>query len=81
MADDPIQFREEALAHYQGLEQLDHAVRLISPRAWIVLLTLISLVIALIGWGIWGKISTRVVGRGHSTRRARQCVLRRGAKF
>jgi HlyD family secretion protein len=45
-------------------EQLDHLMQVITPWDWLTLATFGGLVLAGLAWGIWGRVTVTVVGRG-----------------
>lgn len=57
-------FRSQALEALGSPEQLDQLIRVVPPRAWIILSGFYVLLISLIIWGIFGSIPTRVTGKG-----------------
>lgn len=57
-------FRQEALDRLSSPEQLDQLVEVISPKAWIPLVTLGGLAIAGLLWGIFGRLPLSVNGQG-----------------
>lgn len=57
-------FRQVALDRLSSPEQLDQLITVTSPKGWIALLTLGALVLAFVGWGIFGTITTKVNGSG-----------------
>jgi len=61
---DPGIFRDEALKKVSSPDQLDKLMRVTRPRGWIALGALGALLTAVVGWGIWGTVPTRVAGNG-----------------
>ena len=57
-------FRESALERLSSPEQLDQQLQVTSPRGWIALLALWSVLAAVIVWSIVGSVPTREEGRG-----------------
>lgn len=57
-------FRKKALESIGTLDQLDKLIRVTSPHAWIILLTLLALLTIIVIWGFVGSIPTRVEGQG-----------------
>ena len=57
-------FRKDALKKLQDPEQLDTAVRLTSPRGWMVLAVLVVIVFAVIVWSFVGRLPFRSDGMG-----------------
>ncbi|MEW5986218.1 MAG: NHLP bacteriocin system secretion protein [Chloroflexota bacterium] len=55
-------FREASLERLSSPEQLDQLMRATSPKGWLALAALSSLLVAAVLWGIWGTIPTKVVG-------------------
>lgn len=56
-------FRKVALERLSSPEQLDRLVHVITPRAWLVWLSLGAIVFAAMLWSIFGSVSTVVSGR------------------
>lgn len=59
-----LKFRQQALLELHAPDQIDKLIQVVSPRAWITLLSFYLLLISLILWGIFGSIPTRVEGKG-----------------
>jgi HlyD family secretion protein len=57
-------FRKEALEKLQSPEQLDQLLRVVSPNRWPALLMVWALMAAVILWGIFGQVATKVDGSG-----------------
>jgi len=57
-------FRKVALERLSSPEQLDQLVQVTDPRGWLALTGLGALLLAAIGWGIWGSIPTESQGEG-----------------
>ncbi|MGE0449920.1 MAG: NHLP bacteriocin system secretion protein [Vicinamibacterales bacterium] len=57
-------FRKAALDKLASPEQLDQLMRVTSPRAWLALVGLAAVAVAVIVWAIVGTIPTRIVGQG-----------------
>lgn len=57
-------FRKVALERLSSPEQLDQLVQVTDPRGWLALTGLGALLLAAIGWGIWGSIPTEARGEG-----------------
>ena len=57
-------FRQVALDRLSSPEQLDRLITLTSPIGWMALLALAVLLLAIVGWGIFGTVPTRVQGSG-----------------
>lgn len=57
-------FRESALERLSSPEQLDQQLQVTSPRGWIALLALWSVLAAVIVWSIVGSVPTREEGQG-----------------
>ncbi|MGY8998207.1 MAG: NHLP bacteriocin system secretion protein, partial [Alphaproteobacteria bacterium] len=57
-------FRKDALKKLQDPEQLDTAVKLTSPRGWMVLAVLGAIIFAVIVWSIVGRLSFQSDGMG-----------------
>ena len=55
-------FRKTALDRLSSPEQLDVMVRITSPVGWVALLTILSLLLIALAWGIFGNIPTKVMG-------------------
>ncbi|HRA43177.1 MAG TPA: NHLP bacteriocin system secretion protein [Gammaproteobacteria bacterium] len=59
-----LKFRQEALLELHTPDQIDKLIEVVSPKAWIMLLSFYMLLISLIVWVIFGSIPTRVEGKG-----------------
>ncbi len=57
-------FRESALERLSSPEQLDQQLQVTSPKGWIALLALWSVLAAVIVWSIVGSVPTREEGQG-----------------
>jgi HlyD family secretion protein len=57
-------FRESALERLSSPEQLDQQLQVTSPRGWIALLALWSVLAAIMVWSFVGSVPTREEGRG-----------------
>ncbi len=57
-------FRKVSLERLSSPEQLDQLMQITNPRGWIALIALSSILITALIWGIWGRIPTKVVGKG-----------------
>lgn len=57
-------FRKVALERLSSPEQLDQLVQVTDPRGWLALTGLSALLLAAVGWGIWGSIPTEARGEG-----------------
>lgn len=57
-------FRNAALARLSTPEQLDQAIKVTSPAAWLALLTLAVLVVAAIVWSAICTVPEKVTGKG-----------------
>jgi HlyD family secretion protein len=57
-------FRKVSLERLSSPEQLDQMVQVTDPKGWIALAGLGALLLAAVGWGIWGSIPTEVQGDG-----------------
>jgi len=57
-------FRKVSLERLSSPEQLDQMVQVTDPKGWIALAGLGALLLAVIGWGIWGSIPTEAQGDG-----------------
>jgi len=62
MAED--KFRKESLERLSSPEQLDFLMKVTTPKGWLALLALGVLQTAIILWGFFGSIPTRVEGQG-----------------
>lgn len=60
----PIKFRKAALKRISTPEQLNQLIRITSPKSWLILLTVVFILIAVVIWGFLGTIPTRVEGKG-----------------
>ena len=57
-------FRKEALDRLSSAEELDELMHVTSPRSWLALLGLSSLLAVVILWSLFATIPTTVSGRG-----------------
>ncbi len=57
-------FRKVALERLSSPEQLDQLVQVTDPRGWLALTGLGALLLAALGWGIWGSIPSEAQGEG-----------------
>jgi HlyD family secretion protein len=57
-------FRASALQRAASPEELDHLVAITKPSDWILAAVLTVALAAAIGWGIYGRIPSRVSGQG-----------------
>lgn len=57
-------FRKVALERLSSPEQLDQLVQVTDPRGWLALTGLSALLLAALGWGIWGSIPSAARGEG-----------------
>ncbi len=57
-------FRKEALDQLASPERLDQLIQVTSPKAWLALAGLAALMLVFVGWGVVGRINTRVHGQG-----------------
>ena len=57
-------FRASALQRAASPEELDHLVAITKPSDWILAAVLTVALAAAIGWGIYGRIPSRVAGQG-----------------
>jgi hypothetical protein len=66
MADNPQTsiFRKESLERLSSPEQLDQLMQVVTPRSWIPLATLGTLIGLVVLWAIFGRIPITMVGRG-----------------
>ena len=57
-------FRAVALQRAASPEQLDHLVRITKPSDWILIVVICIALVAVLTWGIVGRIPTRTAGEG-----------------
>ncbi|MGV2290477.1 NHLP bacteriocin system secretion protein [Trinickia sp. YCB016] len=57
-------FRDAALQNLASPEQLDQAIRITRPRAWIVLLILGLVLAAVLLWSVFGSLPSTISGQG-----------------
>ena len=57
-------FRASALQRAASPEELDHLVAITKPSDWILAIVLTVTLAAALGWGIYGRIPSRVSGQG-----------------
>lgn len=57
-------FRKTSLEQLSSSEQLDNMLQIVSPKAWIMLTTIIVLFLALVIWVFFGSIPIKIQGKG-----------------
>jgi HlyD family secretion protein len=57
-------FRKESLERLSSPERLDQLMQVVSPKSWLPLTALGSLVVVALTWSIYGRIPITVEGRG-----------------
>jgi HlyD family secretion protein len=57
-------FRQVALERLSSPEQLDRLITVASPLGWTALLAIVVVLSAIVVWGIFGRVATRVEGSG-----------------
>lgn len=57
-------FRKVALERLSSPEQLDQLLQVTDPRGWLALVALGALLLASLGWGVFGSIPTEATGEG-----------------
>ncbi len=57
-------FRKESLERLSSPERLDQLMQVVSPKSWLPLTSLASLVVVALSWSIYGRIPITVEGRG-----------------
>jgi HlyD family secretion protein len=57
-------FRTRALERISSPDDLDDMIQIVSPRDWVLLAVLASLLALALAWGIRGRVPTTVAGRG-----------------
>ncbi|MBD1930384.1 MULTISPECIES: NHLP bacteriocin system secretion protein [Cyanophyceae] len=57
-------FRKESLERLSSPERLDQLMQVVSPKSWLPLTSLASLVVVALIWSIYGRIPITVEGRG-----------------
>lgn len=57
-------FRKVALERLSSPEQLDQLMEVTSPKGWLALIALGSLLLAALTWGVFGSIPTETTGEG-----------------
>lgn len=60
----PSLFRKESLERLSSPERLDQLMQVVSPKSWLPLASLGSLVVVALMWSIFGRIPITVAGRG-----------------
>jgi HlyD family secretion protein len=64
MSASPSLFRKAALDQLSSPDELDRALRVTSPRAWLALAALAAIVVMALFWSVVGEIPTQVAGEG-----------------
>jgi multidrug efflux pump subunit AcrA (membrane-fusion protein) len=57
-------FRQAALERLSSPEELDQLMQVTTPKGWLALLGLASLIVVALIWGVFGNIPTKVAGQG-----------------
>lgn len=57
-------FRQVSLERLASPEELDHALRVTSPKTWVGLLAVLMLIVGAVTWGWRGSLATTAVGQG-----------------
>ena len=57
-------YRKVALDRMSSPEQLDHLLRVTTPKSWLALLSVIAVLAAAVAWGFVGELTRRVSGQG-----------------
>ncbi len=57
-------FRKAALEKLSTPEKLDQLIKVTSSRAWIALLTIALILTTALGWGVFGRIKTKITTMG-----------------
>lgn len=57
-------YRKQALDSAQERDEFQHAIRIITPKAWIYLIVFLIIFVGCLLWLILGKISSIVEGQG-----------------
>ncbi len=52
-------FREKSLERVQSPEQLNDYIKVTTPRVWLVLIAVILLLLGVIVWGIFGRVTVQ----------------------
>ena len=64
MAEPNKPLRPSALERLSSPEQLDELIHVTQPRSWVALLVIGILLLAALGWGVFGRLPTKVHGEG-----------------
>ncbi|MBD1871008.1 hypothetical protein H6F95_27625 [Cyanobacteria bacterium FACHB-471] len=70
-------FRKESLERLSSPEQLDQLMQVVSPKSWLPLASLASLMALALVWGFFGRIPITAVGKGilvHPTQSSNELV-------
>ena len=57
-------YRKAALERLSSPEQLDQLIQVVRPTSWIMLVSVLTLMVAFVAWGVLGSVHTRVDGQG-----------------
>ena len=57
-------FRKEALERMSSPERLDQLIQIVSPHDWLLLGTMLTMMMLVVAWCIWGQLPTTVTGQG-----------------
>lgn len=72
-------FRQEAVDTLNAPDRLDARLKVISPRHWIPLCAVCVLLLTVVGWGVWGRVSVCIEGRGILIRAQQVVELKAGS--
>ncbi len=59
-------FRQASLDRISSPEQLNDYIKVSKPSVWILLAAMLTLLLALFAWGIWGSLPTTVTVTGEA---------------
>jgi len=68
-------FNKKATEKLRSPDDLDKYVRVTNPSVWVILAACIVLVAGLVAWGVFGTVSTDVVGTGACVDGEAMCLL------
>ncbi len=59
-----ISFRKKSLSKLSSPDELDTLLQITTPKTWVALITMVSCLIVVLLWGIYGQISYKINGSG-----------------
>jgi hypothetical protein len=71
-----LTFRSQALEKLTSPEQLDLLIQVVPLKSWLALFGIACLLAPLLGWGLWGRLETRIAANGLLLPQGGLCAVR-----